>query len=192
MKKKIIIITPEHEVADEPRIITSLLDAGADFVHLRHPGASASDIRRIIGAIPQCFHSRLRLHDHFALAGEFTLGGLHLNGRSPEPPSGYSGSLSLTCHSVAEVRSASVSGRFDYVTLSPIFASISKPGYGGSVFTDEELGSLTADDKVVALGGITPERIGLLDRYHFIGYAMLGHVWHSVSPSQTIKDLLLL
>ncbi|MDE6427651.1 MAG: thiamine phosphate synthase, partial [Muribaculaceae bacterium] len=60
--------------------------------------------------------------------------------------------------------------------LSPIFSSISKPGYAHE-FTDEELMSIP-EGKVFALGGICRERIAELKRYPFRGVAVLGAVWN--------------
>lgn len=175
----IIVITPENEVPGEARRITQLLDnERVDFVHLRHPGALAADVKRIIEDVPHRLRTRLRLHGHFELVLEFNLGGLHLNGRCPSAPTGYTGSLSRTCHSVDEVKACTASGEYDYVTLSPIFPSISKPGYGGDAFSADDLSRITPEDRVVALGGITPERIEQLKRYNFIGYAYLGHIWN--------------
>lgn len=185
----IVAITPEREMEGEAAAITSVLRAGADFVHLRHPGALTADIKRIIEDVPQSLRRRIRLHGHFDLVWEFNLGGLHLNGRCPEPPAGYSGPLSITCHSLAEVKSAATTGRYDYVTLSPICASISKPGYGGSSFTPSELESIVPADRVVALGGITPDLIPSLERYNFVGFALLGALWGAQSPAEVIKTI---
>lgn len=189
MNKLIIVITPEREVAGEASMITGMLRAGADFVHLRHPGATTSEIKRIIEDVPQQFRRQIRLHGHFELIWEFNLGGLHLNGRCPQPPRGYSGPLSLTCHSLAEVKEAAATGRYDYVTLSPICASISKPGYGGEAFTPAELESITTEDRVVALGGISPNLMAGLERYNFVGYALLGAVWGAARPSDVIRQI---
>lgn len=169
-----IAITPEEEIADEAKVITKLLDSGDfDIVHLRHPGASLRDIKRIIENIPPRLHSRLRLHGHFELIYEFNLGGLHLNSRCPVPPANYSGPVSRSCHSIEELNRYP---ECDYLTLSPIFDSISKPGYR-SAFTPEELRTIPPG-RVIALGGITPERIAELAGYPFAGYAMLGHIFH--------------
>lgn len=63
--------------------------------------------------------------------------------------------------------------------LSPIFDSISKHGYG-SAFSHETLRKAAAegiiDEKVVALGGVTPENAGWLEKLGFGGAAMLGCV----------------
>ena len=169
-----IYITPERIESGEADFAVRLLDMGWDAVHLRHPDASLSEMRRLIESIPQRYHRSLRLHGHFALASEFNLGGLHLNHRCPDPPSFYSGPVSRSCHSVAEVCS---SEECDYVFLSPIFDSVSKPGYKAA-FRSDELMRLNAIDHpdVIALGGITPERVDSLRQFNFSGFAVKGAI----------------
>ena len=68
-------------------------------------------------------------------------------------------------------------GECDYLFLSPIFDSISKRGYL-SKFSHNELLNASIrgiiDDKVVALGGVTPDKLSYLKSLHFGGAAMLG------------------
>ncbi len=62
--------------------------------------------------------------------------------------------LGVSAHSLGEVRAAREAGA-DYVTLSPIFLTASKPGYGpalGLAVLREAAGVMP----VVALGGIDP------------------------------------
>lgn len=176
-----IFITPEDIEPDEPRRIADVLDAGWDYVHLRHPAASLRDMRTLIEAVPQRYHGRLRLHGHFSLAAEFNLGGLHLNRRCPAPPDFYTGPLSRSCHSIEE---ATAADGCDYVTLSPIFDSISKPGYHAA-FADADLRRLNHISRplVIALGGITPQRIALLQDYNFAGYAVKGAIDQFIKQS---------
>ncbi len=68
------------------------------------------------------------------------------------------------------------SENFDYVTLSPIFDSISKPGYK-SAFNLENISRYIRGKKVVALGGVTPDKFPALRDAGFFGAAMLGHFW---------------
>lgn len=171
---KKIYITPEEPSAEEPRLIMELLERGWTMAHLRHPDATLRQMRQIIESIDQRFHGRLRLHGHFTLAAEFNLGGLHLNKRCPTPPDFYSGPVSRSCHSIKEV---SESSGCDYVTLSPVFDSVSKPGYHAA-FSPDELDSLNElrEPDVIALGGVTPERVDLLRRWNFAGYAVKGAI----------------
>lgn len=181
-----IAITPEH-LDDESREALAarvLLESGWDKVHLRHPGASRTDIRRLIEAIPQELHDRLVLHGHFDLCNEFNLGGLHLNHRCPAPPPLYRGPLSRSCHSVEELRRCT---GLAYATLSPIFDSISKQGYG-SHFSDADLAQLSdITTPVIALGGVTAEQIPVLRSYNFKGFAMLGAIpWNE--PADHVRQ----
>lgn len=174
-----IAITPEEITDSEPQWVTRILDRGWDMVHLRHPMASLRDMRNLIEAIPQRYHSRLRLHGHFILTNEFNLGGIHLNRRCPMPPDNYSGPYSRSCHSLEEIAASSAC---DYVTLSPIFDSISKIGYKAA-FSHTELLRLNeiTSPLVIALGGIIPERIEELTRYNFGGYAVKGAISSFIS-----------
>lgn len=167
-----IAITPEHISPIEHRMIAMILDAGWDYVHLRHPSASITDMRRLIQDIPQRYYRRLRLHGHFELLNEFNLGGIHLNHRCPNAPALYRGAMSRSCHSIDEL---SQYPECDYLTLSPIFDSISKQGYQAA-FSESQLQTLPAN-RVIALGGITPERIAQIMRYPFAGYAVLGYLF---------------
>lgn len=188
-----IAITPEEiDERHEASAVAALLDCGWDRVHLRHPGASRRDMINLLENIPQKYHSKLVLHGHFDLVNEFNLGGLHLNHRCPTPPALYNGSLSRSCHSIDEIRECVADGReYAYVTLSPIFDSISKPGYIGK-FDDAELEKLSTitEIPVIALGGVTFERLGDLSRYNFSGFAMLGSLpWGDVAKISQISNL---
>ncbi len=167
-----IAITPPDIFQDEASFIVAILDAGWDYVHLRHPGATITDVGRIIESIPQRYHKKLKLHGHFELTNEFNLGGLHLNRRSPYVPALYSGKLSRSCHSVDETRDTD---RYEYVTLSPIFDSVSKAGYNAAFKADELMSIPTR--KIIALGGIIPDRIEEVMKYPFAGIAVLGFLF---------------
>ncbi len=171
--RHLIAITPEQPVADEGCKIEALLRAGWYRVHLRHPDASRVEMRDLIESVSQRYHDRLVLHGHFDLTCDFNLGGLHLNHRCPTAPALYSGPLSRSCHSIDEIAEAD---SMSYVTLSPIFDSISKSGYQAA-FTPDTLSSLDkCEIPVIALGGISPEHFPMLDCYRFSGHAMLGAI----------------
>ncbi|MDE6457549.1 MAG: thiamine phosphate synthase [Muribaculum sp.] len=172
-----IAITPTELFQDEALWIKTILEAGWDYVHLRHPGATLRDVKAVIERIPPKLHSKLRLHGHFELLNEFNLGGIHLNSRCPEAPAMYRGAISRTCHTIEEIET--YSARHDYLTLSPIFPSISKPGYSGT-FTESLLSTLP-EGKVIALGGVTPRRLDAIAGLPFKGYAVLGYLFSSQS-----------
>ena len=73
----------------------------------------------------------------------------------------------------------------DYVTLSPVFDSVSKPGYRGAF--DAAAIELPAGVRVLALGGVTPDNVGRLDR--FAGYAVLGSAGWSLSVEDMARQI---
>ena len=122
-----IVITLPQFFDGETEQIAQLLRCSISLVHIRKPQATVEETEHLIQAIPQEYHRRLVLHDHHELAMKYHLHGVHLNSRNPLPPQGWQGSVSRSCHSLEEVKEWKE--RCDYVSLSPIFDSISKQGY---------------------------------------------------------------
>lgn len=172
---KIIAITSPLFLPDEGRRICKILENGeAELVHIRKPEANIKEIRNLLNQIPSSLHSKIKLHDCFSLLDEFQLGGVHLNRRNGIcTKEGIS--LSRSMHSLSELEEAD---KYDYVTLSPIFDSISKEGYKSN-FIFPELKEALKDKRVIALGGVTPDKIPWLKEFGFFGAAMLGYFWNS-------------
>lgn len=172
-----ITITRPEFFPGEAVFISRLLASGVDIVHMRKPGATAADCARLLDELPADNRRRIVVHDFFELVGPYGLKGIHLNARRSTAPDGYKGHVSRSCHSLEEVKLYKAA--CDYVFLSPIFDSVSKQGYA-SAFTDEALKQASSegiiDRKVVALGGVTPDKISYLRRLGFGGAAMLGCV----------------
>lgn len=180
-----IIFTLPQPVEDEAERITGMLDSDKSLtVHLRHPGLDEEALANVIAAIPSRLHNRLRLHDHFGLLERFGgIGGVHLNSRNREAPAGAR-CVSRSCHSIEEAR-REVS-RYDYVTLSPVFESTSKPGYA----PESDLLNLPADLQragVVALGGVGEADGPLLRRHGFSGMARMGSAWGMESRNHPME-----
>lgn len=170
----IIAITLPFFFDHESDAITSLLSSGAfDRVHLRKPSSRESDLRALIEEIPQEYHTALSLHDHHRLAYEYGCG-IHLNSRNPELLYPIQASLSRSCHSLDDI---SKFRKEDYLFLSPIFPSISKPGYTPSFILKDCRGKV--DQRTIALGGVDTGRFNEIKRMGFGGAAMLGMVWNS-------------
>lgn len=181
---KLIGITTETIFDGEAERIALLLDYGLDQMHIRKPGYLSNDIATLLQQIPEKYHSRLVLHDHFDLAARYSVAGLHLNRRNPQPPIGYKGMIGRSCHSIEEVKNST---DVDYCFLSPIYDSISKKGYT-SHFSAEILTNACREgiitERVFALGGITPELLPQLQEWGFGGAVMLGYLWEEKSPEK--------
>lgn len=175
---RLIVITTPQLFDGEASAITALLEAGLDTLHLRKPQASAAELDGLLRQIPSMYYGRIVTHDHFPLAERFGLKGVHLNSRHPVAPAGYRGSISCSCHSIEELvrRKATC----HYLFLSPIFDSISKTGYA-SAYSPKALEEARdrgiIDEKVVALGGISSERLSQVQKWGFGGAALLGDIW---------------
>lgn len=167
----IIFTEPEIRPA-EAREITQILESGAcDWLHLRHPDASERQMRELLADIPLRLRSKIRIHSHFTLIEEFRLSGAHLNSRWPEWRDVCR--LTRSCHSLAELYDGD---KYAYSTLSPIFPSISKPGYKAD-FQLANLPDAIRKRNVVALGGVTPDKTPMLQALGFDGAAYLGYAW---------------
>ncbi len=187
---KLIVFTRPECFPGEAEAIDLLFRQGVEVLHLRKPGASEAEVVQLLKEIPAKWHSQIMLHD-FDLRDRFSLKGLHLNHRRPLPPVDYHGCLSVACHSLEEV--VQQKPKVDYLFLSPIFDSISKQGYT-SGFRPEVLARAHAkgliDAQVMALGGVSLERIPQLAAWGFGGFALLGDVWRRLSDRDAFIDYL--
>lgn len=171
--RAIAITVPEFFDGEAAAIASLLRDDRYWRVHIRKPGATPAQVEALVKSIPAEFYPRLTLHDHFDVARRLSLGGVHLNSRNPQPPHGWNGLISRSLHTIAEI----ADGGYDYAFLSPVYPSISKPGYKGN-FDFGELRS-AVNDRIFALGGVTPERFDEIRSLGFGGVAMLGDVWRA-------------
>lgn len=183
---KLIVITTPQFFEGEAAAVTALLQNGLEILHLRKPGASAEEMERFLQQLPMEYMPRIVTHEQFQLASAFGLKGIHLNGRNPQIPAGYTGHVSCSCHSLKEVLQHK--SDCNYVFLSPIYDSISKKGYSSAYSCDTLKKARQAgiiDSKVMALGGISPEHLPEIASLGFGGAVLLGDIWQ-----QTDEDFI--
>lgn len=184
-----IVITLPHFWEKEADAITLMFQSGLERLHLRKPESKPEEVRKLLQAIPACYHSRIVIHEHFCLLKEFNLHGVHLNSRNPDAPQDWKGHISTSCHSISELAKKGTEGyrfadgstrNYDYLSLSPIFNSISKQGYNAA-FSEDELVKAKAEgiinERTVALGGICADNIKQALGYGFGGTMILGDAW---------------
>lgn len=197
-KMKVVVITPENPFDGETEQIRRVIECGVFRLHLRHPKADEQTLRGIIEGLSAEERKKIVLHDCYNLVKEYDLGGAHLNGRHPELASICT---SRSCHSLEEVAASlgigqtqGISPTMEYCFLSPIFDSISKVGYASN-FTPEVLlqakESGIINENVIALGGITVDKLDLVRQYGFGGVAILGSAWKDgIAQIEIIKQMM--
>lgn len=170
-----IAVTREDFFPEESAKIVQLLDSGeVDLVHIRKPGASDEETAALIAQIPEKMYGKLKLHQNYSLLSLFNLGGIHLKSGSGVGTWRAMSEISKSLHSLEELSEAT---NYDYVTLSPIYDSISKKGYKAAFDFSELREKLKEVKNVIALGGVTPDKFPELASLGFRGAALLGHYW---------------
>lgn len=97
--------------------------------------------------------------------------------------------IGYSAHDLDETVAAAGAGA-DYVTLSPIFESQSKPGYGPALGLEtlQEIAGRAAVP-VVALGGVTPASARACFAAGASGVAVMGAAMRAAKPGAVFADL---
>ena len=188
-----ILITLPRILKNEAETLAALCGAGVSVIHIRKPEASEPEIEELLKTLQAlgADMSRLTIHYNEPLARKYGLGGVHL--RIEELLAGAGEGLRWSCsaHGWTEAERAATDA--DYVFLSPLFDSISKPGYHSAIDPAEAAERLRRrKGRIVALGGIRPANIARVRRIGFDGAAVLGAAWSAdekaVNTERTLKN----
>lgn len=194
---RILAVSPESEYADEPELIMRLLDAGLDRYHVRKPSWDLAAYGSLIEAVAVAYRSRLSIHQFPELSQRYSIG-FHLKDAeagSTAPAGESHGEViafgprlrSRSLHRLSGL-AASVSG-FYYSFLSPVYPSLSKPGYRAT-WSQAELRAALAlprSGRLYALGGITPANAPKALELGFDGVVLHGALWQSSDPVQVVR-----
>ena len=148
-------------------VIRNLLDVGVSAIQLREKDLSDAKFIKLAHPIYKLCHAytaQLFINSRIEIAADFGVEGIHLPGDlSPvnEVIERTDGRFIIGCsvHTLDEAKTREMEGA-DFITYSPIYPTMSKPGYGPAVGLDN-LRKVTEAVKipVFALGGITPDRV---------------------------------
>lgn len=190
---KLILFTKPYYFIEENQIINALFEEGLDILHLCKPNTPPVFAERLLTLIPEKYHKRIVVHDHFYLKDEYKLKGIHLSENNPFVPEQYSGLISATSQTMEEL--VADKRNCDYVFLSNIFDSITYPGQLSS-HTPESIREAARkgiiDKRVYALGGVSEDNILRVKDFGFGGAAILGSLWNRFDPASdnNYKELL--
>lgn len=175
---KLILMTLPTFFVEEHKILTALFDEGLELLHLRKPHTEPVYSERLLSLIPDEYHKRIVVHDHFYLKEEYGLYGIHVGHLATSEPRAYRGRVSCTCHTAAEVQA--YRKQFNYLFFSPVFASSGEAQATGQAAEQLSLalnGKLI-DKKVMAFGNVTLERLSSVRNMGFGGAVILGDLWN--------------
>jgi thiamine-phosphate pyrophosphorylase len=201
------VITKPGIFPGEADYLEGLLEAGLMKLHLRKPRAGEIEKTALLERLAPRWAERLvwhgsreralsyritQVHGSVGLAGGLgkSGGGLPVETEDRLPTErggrsvGSAGQLavSTSVHSWEEMKA--LPAGLAYAFISPLFDSISKPGYGANT----ALLDLSADDLPclpVGLGGIGADTIGKMMRRGWKGAAVLGWIWEE--PREAVR-----
>jgi thiamine-phosphate pyrophosphorylase len=182
---KLIVLSNPVNITNEHQVVRSLFDAGLNYFHLRKPSAVKGELENFIERIPEKYHERIVLHSHVELMERFDLKGIHYSVLTPEVNT--TRFFSTSFHTFEEIEQCKY--RYDYAFLSPVFNSISKPGYQAAFNKIELQKFLNDKQNLIALGGIDEHTIPEAIEMGFSGLAVLGALWNAKDPLKKFNCL---
>lgn len=179
-----------------PDVAGAAFRAGCRWISLREKDMAAGEhtaLLRRLQAIGRTFGATVGVHGCDLIEESGDLEALHLPaaGSLSAARGRFGGGilLGISAHSIEEARRAEEEGA-DYVTYSPVFESLSKPGYGkgGNV---EALAAVArrVSLPVIALGGIEASKIADCMKAGAAGVAVMGAVMAAGNPKETASAL---
>ena len=194
-----LLVFTDRRQAPRPlvEVAAQAFAGGARWLVLREKDLPPDDLAALTQAlkpIAETYGARLALAGSAADAFTCGLDAVHLP-RDGDPKAargllGETALIGLSAHDLAEAERAAAAGA-DYVTLSPVFESPSKPGYGPALGLDG-LGELARrlPLPVLALGGVTAERVASLREAGAAGVAVMGAVMAAAEPGKATAALI--
>ncbi len=155
------------------------------------------EARRLLGTtllnLSRAHCARLSVSGDAALAAEIGADGLHLPAdgdvAAARAALGPEALIGLSAHDLAEAERAADAGA-DYVTLSPIFWSRSKPRYGPALGL-KIMAEIARDLPIplYALGGVTPANAARAIAAGAAGVAVMGEAMRAEDPGALVAEL---
>lgn len=166
-----------------PDVVRAAVDGGARTVVLREKDLPAAERALLADEL------RAVLGDGLLVLAGTSLPGpaVHLSAADPVP-SPRPALLGRSCHDASQVAAAD---GCDWVTVSPVWETASKPGYGPALGPDGLAALLAAAPPAYALGGVLgPERARACRAAGAHGVAVMGAVMRAGDPARTVAALL--
>lgn len=177
---ELIVISSPRFFEGEARLINQLFESGMQRFHLRKEGREKHRYATLLGNILPEYRERVALHQFHELAADFGIRRLHFpelqrkDGKHLLLPASEGLILSTSIHHTDQLTDLKY---FNYTFYGPVFQSTSKKDYP-SILPEGFILKHPTGPKVIALGGIDPQKIPLLRQMNFEGAAILGCLWN--------------
>jgi len=193
-----LLVISDRGQAKRPliEIAAAAFEGGCRWFSLREKDLPAAQRRALLAelvALGRRFGAMVMAHDDIDAVEAVGAAGVHLPGSSDPAlarrrlPQGLIG---VSAHSAAESAAQFRAGA-DYVTLSPIFLTDSKPGYGPALGLDAlAAAARTARGPIIALAGISPDNAAACLSAGGRGIAVMGEIMRAADPEATVRHLL--
>jgi len=177
-------------------IAEAVFRGGCRWFSLREKDLPAAERRALLADLVELgrpFGALVMAHEDIGAVEAVSAAGVHLPAGS-DPAAARRrlprGLIGVSAHSENEA-GAQLRAGADYVTLSPIFLTDSKPGYGPALGLDAlAAAAAKAPGPIVALGGITPDNAAACLAAGARGVAVMGEIMRAADPETTIRQLL--
>jgi thiamine-phosphate pyrophosphorylase len=192
----LLVITDRHQARAEIEAIADAVGrAGARWLLLRDKDLAAPERASLAARLAEIARRHgmlLSISADIDLANRLGAG-VHLQSAATVGAArqrlGAGPVIGVSAHRQSEVAAAAAAGA-DYVTLSPIFLTGSKPGYGPALGPAAIAAAAKLGTPILALGGIAVERVGPCLAAGAGGIAVMGEAMRSTDPCRTVGDLL--
>ena len=176
---KLVIMTKSTFFVEEDKILATLFDEGMNDLHLFKPGSSPMYSERLLTLLPENYHKRITVHEHYYLKSEYNLAGIHIDDENKDVPEGYKGNYSRSCTNLDLLKD--MKRKSKYVFLKNIFDCIEFKEERSN-FNMQQLEEAAKrgliDKHVYALGGMSIDNIHLAKELGFGGVVICGDLWN--------------
>jgi thiamine-phosphate pyrophosphorylase len=193
-----LLVISDRSQARRPliEIATAAFAGGCRWFSLREKDLPAAERRALLAelvALGWRYGATVTAHDDLDPAIATGAGGVHLPGGS-DPQAARErlphGLIGVSAHSATEAAALLAAGA-DYVTISPIFLTDSKPGYGPALgLAGLATAVAAAKGPVVALAGINPSNAHACLDAGASGIAVMGEIMRAADPEATVRSLI--
>jgi thiamine-phosphate pyrophosphorylase len=194
----VLVITDRHQ-ATQPllSIAVALFEGGCRWISLREPDLPTSERVNLLYRLVNYgdrWKARVCVHGDYNAAMTTGAAGVHLpRGGSVKTARDFLGDgaiIGISAHNRNEAEYAAALGA-DYVTLSPIFETESKPGYG-PVLGLKGLNAIakTVSIPVLALGGVDAGNAADCRAAGAAGVAIMGAAMRAADPEAMIREVI--